>query len=324
MKGSEAVIWDCASCESESLEFISKLQRYRKTSFTAIIVAARNHSKIPSALGDLAVAFPVTIRFGDQAIYDVLVDVISFIVQTKGNCSFVVISNALPLWITLFQRTEPKYVTFVSSKDPRSFLEFSFLPEKVPVRMLVWPTLEELSSSGQEESSPSHSSAAATGPAEEEEDTQMEEDTTEHPVEFADDATPRKPQVAAIQPLKSMESHHIDLRSPISGSPSSHLSDSDSAGSKKETKPIMDQQVQVPAKFKALVEVMRSIGKVMVAIADLEGQLKIYSTRTGEPIVNPSVYIAKAGDAQIITIDKTINYVRFRNRTLATASIVYV
>jgi hypothetical protein len=321
MKSAEILVWDCVTCESESLEFIPQLQRYRKTSFAIIIIAAQEVSKIPPGIGDLAIALPITTRFGGSAIYDSLVDAIGFFVQAKGNCSFVVISNTLPLWITLFQRIEPKSVTFISTTDPKRFLEFSFLSEKIPVRMLAWPRLEELASSGQDESSLSPSTIHDEGLTIEEEDLEIEGDTTKQPAIFVDEETPRKP---VIQPLKNMESHHIDLRSPITGSPPSHQSDSESVGSKKEPKGSSDQPIQVPAKFKALVEVMRSMGKVMISIADLEGQLKIYATKTGEPIDNPSAYITKAGDAQIITIEKGINYVRFRNRGLATASITYV
>jgi hypothetical protein len=324
MKSAEILVWDCATCESDSLDFIPQLQRYRKTTFAIIIVAARDIAKLPSSIGDLAVALPITTRFGESAISDSLVDAIGFFVQAKGNCSFVVVSNQLPLWITLFQRIEPKSVTFISAKDPKGFLEFSFLPEKIPVRMLAWPTLEELASSGPDESALSPSTIEEQGLTAEEEDLEMEDDTPEQQPPFVDEETPRKPHPPVIQPLKNMESHHIDLRSPISGSPPSHNSDSENVSVKKDAKQSSDQPIQVSMKFKALIEVMRSIGKVMVSIQDLEGQLKQYGTKTGEPIENPSAYIAKAGDAQILTIDKGINYVRFRNRNLATASIAYV
>jgi hypothetical protein len=69
---------------------------------------------------------------------------------------------------------------------------------------------------------------------------------------------------------------------------------------------------------------MRSMGKIMVSIADLEGQLKLSAAKTGEPIENPGAYIARAGDAQILTIDRGINDVRFKNRSLATPNVVYV
>jgi hypothetical protein len=62
----------------------------------------------------------------------------------------------------------------------------------------------------------------------------------------------------------------------------------------------------------------------MVSVTDLEGPLKTWSTRLNQPIDNINAYIAKAADAQIILHDKQINYVRFRNRTLASAQIEYL
>jgi hypothetical protein len=146
---------------------------------------------------------------------------------------------------------------------------------------------------------------------------------TEQPSTFPDEDTPRKPHAPAIQPLTNMESHHIDLRSPISGSPSQQ-SESELITPKRAAKTQSDQALQVLVKFKAFVEVTPSIGKLLVPIPDLEGQLKIYAAKTGEPIDNTSSYIAKSGNAQILTIDKSINYVRFRNRAWLTAPITYV
>jgi hypothetical protein len=323
MKTAEILVWDCGTCESQSLEFISNIQRYRKGAFAVIIVAAPESAKIPPGLGDVAVCLPIITRFGANAIYDSLVDAVSFFVQAKGSCSFVVISNSLPLWITLFQRIEPKSVTFVSTRDLKSHLEFTFLPDKIPVRMLAWPTLEELTSSGQEETPASLSSFQEPESTVENEQGESEEDITDQPSTFADEETPRKPHMPLIQPLKNMESHHIDLRSPICDSPD-HQPEPERVTPKRETKAQSEQALQVPMKFKALVEVMRSTGKVMVSIQDLEGQLKVYAAKTGEPIENPSMYITKAGDAQIITIDKGISYVRFRNRALLTAPISYI
>jgi hypothetical protein len=104
------------------------------------------------------IPLPITPRLGESALYDCLVDAVAFFAQAKGSCSFVVITNSLPLWITLFQRIKPGSVAFVSAKGPKSSLEFAFLPEKIPVQILAWPTLEEISSSSQAESPASPSS----------------------------------------------------------------------------------------------------------------------------------------------------------------------
>jgi hypothetical protein len=259
MNGIEILVWDCCTCESQSLDFISHLQRYRKGSFAGVIIAAREPATVPPGLGDLAICLPITTRLGANAVYDTLVDAVTCYVQAKGNCSFVVISNSLPLWITLFQRIEPKSVTFLSNRDLKSHLEFTFLPEKIPVRLLAWPTLEEFTSSGQEEAPSSPSSVHEPEFAAEEEQVEAEEDENEHPSTFNDDETPGKPHMPVIQPLKNMESHHIDLRSPTCGSPSQ--SDSERVTPRREPKPQPDQGLQVSVRFKALIEVMRSIGK---------------------------------------------------------------
>jgi hypothetical protein len=211
----------------------------------------------------------------------------------------------------------------VSAKDPKSCLEFSFLPEKTPLRMLTWPKLEELSSSRHEEPPASPSSVQEPESVTEEEQVEAEEDITEQPPAFTDEETPRKSHAPAIQPLKNIASHHIDLRSPICGSPSLQ-SELELVTPKREAKAQSDQALQVQAKFKALVEGMRSTGKVKVSISELEGQLKVSAAKTGEAIENPSSYIAKAGDAQILAIDKATNSVRFRNRAFSNASINYV
>jgi hypothetical protein len=317
MKTAEILVWDFSSCESQSTDFISHLQRYRKSSFSNIIVAAKDPSKLPPALGDVAVVLPITLRLGINALLDSVADSISLFSQAKGNCSFVVISNSWPLWITLFQRLEPKSVTFVSSKDPKSCLEFSFLPDRIPVRVLAWPALAEISASGQQKSPPSPSSLHESESVVDEERHETEE---EQPSTFGEEETPPRP-VPPIQPLRDMESHHIDLRSPLAASPPQQPEVE--VPQKREVKAQAEQSVQVPAKFKAVVEVMRGVGKLMVPIQELEAQLRAYSSKTGEAIENPSSYITKAGDAQILLIDKSINYVRFRNRALLTAVITY-
>ena len=85
-----------------------------------------------------------------------------------------------------------------------------------------------------------------------------------------------------------------------------------------------DQSLEVPVKFRPLIEAMKSMGKAMISLSDLEGQLKTWSAKLNQPIDNINQYITKAADAQLVIYDKSINYVRFRNRSMANAAIEYV
>jgi hypothetical protein len=135
----EILIWDSSTCQSQTIDFIPQLQRLRPTAFSSIVVIAPEPATIPPSLGDLAITLPVTIRLGPNALYDGLLDAISFFQETNGQAAFVIITAALPLWITLLQRLEPKSVAFVSSTDPSQCLEFSFLPATIAVQTYSWP-----------------------------------------------------------------------------------------------------------------------------------------------------------------------------------------
>ena len=83
------------------------------------------------------------------------------------------------------------------------------------------------------------------------------------------------------------------------------------------------QQMTVPSKFQPLIEAMKSVGKAMISLSDLEEHLKKWSETLNLPIENINAYIAKASDAGIIIYDKSIKYVRFRNRQMANMNIEY-
>jgi hypothetical protein len=243
------------------------------------------------------------VRFGPSAVHDAIVDVVALYTAAKGKCGFTVVSNSQPLWIALFKRIEPKAVTFVAANDPKALFDFGWLPPSVPVRVLSWPGLAAADDDEAElRLSASEGQAFLTDEEEAEEERR----------------SPRR-QGPPIQPLRDIDVREIDLRSPLGAQPP------DAAGeTPKRAAKAAEQPIQVPAKFRALVEVMRAMGKIMVSVPDVEGQLKLYAAKTGETIENPGAYIARAEDAHILTIDRSINYARFRNRALATASVVYV
>jgi hypothetical protein len=309
MSRTDILIWDSESCESDTADFIPRLQQLRQSPFSHILIQSGLPSKIPPDLEDLAISLPVTVRFGPHAVHDVLADVISLSTQSKGKCGFTVVSNSQPLWISLFKRIEPKAVTFVSSTDPKSLFDFSWLPQTVPVRVLSWPGLAAVEGGDEDELELPLSAIEAQGFLSDEEPNEEEEHHS-----------PSR-HGPPIQPLKDVDVHEIDLRSPLSVSQAAEI---DGGTPKRGVKAVSDQTLQVPLKFKPLVEVMRSIGKIMVSIADLEAQLKLYAAKTNEPIENPGAYIAQAGTARVLTIDRAINYVRFTNRSLATTNVVYI
>jgi len=123
---------------------------------------------------------------------------------------------------------------------------------------------------------------------------------------------------SAIQPLDDLEAHDFDMKSPVPAREPPRRREDPPA------QRVSSQSVQVPAKFRALVEVMKSFGKAMVSLSDLERELKNWFAEHGEQAEAITTYLAKAADAQVVVVDKSINYVRFRNRSLAKSPIEYV
>jgi hypothetical protein len=297
----DLLVWDCSTCPSKTISFLSQLQTMRRSVFTSIFVVAVHPNQIPASLGDASVAFPITTRLGPYAIHDAVVDVLGSLTQSQGYCSLTLISANLALWFAIFQRLPPKTLLIVSSADPYGSLEFTFLPQSIPIRTLSWPNLED--------SSPASELQQQTF----DEMTEIVDGSQSEPSEGTDEHI--KPASRnTIQPLDDLDDHEFDMRSPLA--------------SKEVVKPpaqkTTTQKVQVQLKFKPLVEVMKSFGKAMVSLADLDRELKNWFTEYGGLSENTTTYIAKAADAQIVVVDKAINYVRFRNRNLAKSQIEYV
>jgi hypothetical protein len=302
----DLLVWDCQTCQSKTIDFIAELQRIRKAAFGNIIVIAPDTRALPSSLGNLCAALPVVVRFGPSAVYDALVDIVGALTSAKKQASVTVITSKFPLWITLFQRLEPKSVTFISDKDPNSCLEFSFFPQSVPLHNLAWPSLNEIQGSGDGDLIDFAPSPGG------------EEDGSEN---FVQEGSGEE-EPTSIEPLANLEKYEIDMRSPVDtrGTPESN---SDEMSPKRATRS-REEVIQIPVKFQPLVEAMKAIGKSLVSLGDLEGQVKIWSTKLSIPVENINSYISKATDAQIVIYDKAINYVRFRNRAIATSKLEYV
>ena len=144
MKQAGILVWDCAACQSKSTEFIHKLQKAMKLLFASIIVVADDPQAYPQAVNDLAISLPVTFRFGPNATRDTVIDVIHLLAQAKREYTVFILCENFPVWIALFQRIEPKNVFFISSRDPRECIDFSFLSPNLSVNVLTWPNLEQV------------------------------------------------------------------------------------------------------------------------------------------------------------------------------------
>ena len=85
-----------------------------------------------------------------------------------------------------------------------------------------------------------------------------------------------------------------------------------------------EQTFTVPIKFQPLIEAMRAAGKAMISMNDLEGHLKTAAAHLNIQQPNTNTIVNKANDAGFIIYDKSIKYVRFRNRQMTTGIINYV
>ncbi|KAK8891317.1 hypothetical protein M9Y10_028525 [Tritrichomonas musculus] len=357
------ILWDSFSCESKNVDFISKIVKNLKVNITSIVVYSKDQNKFCPSISDLSTVYPVVIRFGENAVLDTIVDVVGFLSKCKNNCTFILITNNFPLWINLFQRSSPRSVVFISSTDPRVSLDYSFLPPSIKLNILKWPDLTELLSQpaslvqrpSPPQSPPPPSLSQEQPDAEEENENEPEEEIAaeqneeneqgyeednasnyvhEEPSDNADDEeeddhadiSSSLQREARIQPLDNIDKYQntIDLRSPsVTGTPSRRINESPEITPKRQ-QISNGQKMEIPTKFRPLIEAMKSIGKAMISLNDLEGQLNAWFNKLNEPAENINSYIAKASDAGIIIYDKSINYVRFRNRSTASAQIEYV
>lgn len=322
------LLWDCTGCPAKNIDFIQSLTKVAKAHFTKIIIFARDQSSIPPSVNDFTLVYPnvLVTRYGDAAFYDTIVDVVSFTAQAANNFTFALISNEFSMWITLFQRIEPKRLLFVSTEDPQTCLDFSFLPSTTQIQIYRWPDLKEVEGNAgaseiiDQEIPENHVDNEYVAFEEEEEPLSVEESVNEEPSAEDDLFQQQSPPARAIQPLSNLEKHQIDLRSPVANS--SHLSES-GEGNLTPKRMQSDQIITVPTKFQPLIEAMKSIGKAMISLSDLESQLKVYCTKYNVPQQNINTLITKATDAGLVIFDKSINYVRFRNRAMASAKIEY-
>ncbi|KAH0785288.1 hypothetical protein GPJ56_010699 [Histomonas meleagridis] len=321
MKQGTILVWDCTQCPSNNIEFIRKVSKMNKSSISKVIVLANDPKTIPSSINDLSVIFQVSIRQGEKSIYDAIADIVLFSNSCGGEYSVILISNMFSIWLSLFQKIKPKNVILASSKNPQDSFEYEFVVGQFPITFLKWPSLEPLKNNAstiketstvyeiQEEKSESEKSQK------EEFDDDMffeEEEINNYNQSIGlEEETENDGVEDLIQPLSNSDfKYQIDLRSPLSKSP------------RKSPRHVpKEQAIQVDSQFKTLIESMKSIGKSMISMGEIEPLLK---ANMKKPIENIQSYINKAVDANLIIYDRSINYIRFRNRAFSTAPIEYV
>lgn len=81
---------------------------------------------------------------------------------------------------------------------------------------------------------------------------------------------------------------------------------------------------QVSVQFKPLIEAMKLVGKSMVSYNDFITSLRGYCKIENIQINDAMELIESAVEGGIVIFDKSINYLRFRNRSLSTSTIQYV
>ena len=335
------VFWDCSLCSSKNIDFIQQLSNNLKVQISSIVVCAKEQKHFPPSLNDIATTTPVFLRFGKNAKLDSVVDVISFLAKCKGNCTFILVTSEFPIWINLFQRYPPKTLIFVSNQDPRTSFDFSFLSTSISYTVLQWPSLNELASQSgstnytQEAITESHiekdyESDSNSKDNNDEISSAIEEHESLEDEEEEEDIQNSSQYNQSIEPLSNIDMYQnsLDLNSPSETETSSRIAASPEITPKKPQPPppqlTTGQAISIPVKFQPLIEAMKSIGKAMISLTDLDGRLREFCEKYNQPVENISTYITRASDAGIIIYDKSINYVRFKNRTMANTPIEYV
>lgn len=336
-------VWNINECPADSSECIFQMGKILNTTFASIIVVGDNISKFPENLSDAATTLPVSLRCGDYGIYDTIVDVLSVAKDSpKYNC--VLATNNFGIWFNLFQKVPPINLVIISKTDPRQSISFSFLPQKVKCSILQWPSLKETVSNPNgielvdnqefDEFIPQRNETISQQmPSQSNSENEFEEDTYEPKFSSAKKNTPKvafnkKPSESPsdrIKPLINLEKHQIDLRSPkpASRAPAGQVPQKTDEKPKEKLQS-KDQSTTIPLQYQPLIEAMKSIGKSMISLSDLEEQFSICCKNLNLPPQDLQTIINSASSSGLIIYDASINYVRFKNRTLANASITYI
>ena len=372
------LVWDCSTCKSPTVAFIPQVAKKAKLNFNKILIYAQKAEDIPQDAGNISTLFDAIIRYGPNAIFDIIVDVISY--TNKNHVStFFIISDVQNVWATMFQTIIPENLFVISNTNQQNLLEFSFLSDNIVPRFVSWndlPTIsslnvnfskqankhggrqknqkwqqqqrmqfdeeEEEKETSQPTSNNQNNNQDQTEEEEEEErheqvtgnaaQQQSDSNSDDHDDENANEDEPADDEQShirtfsqtmspvGIKPLTTTETENtIDLRSPLTGNHIKEISSSFTP----DVKPKKSNNPVIPRVYQPLIESMKSIGKSMIQLSALTEEIKKTCQQLGVPEQDALSVINQAHNDGYIIFDKTINYIRFRNRALAKTNIEY-
>ena len=337
---SSILVWDCSSCKSNSIKTIRDISMNSGVRFSKIILFAEEMKDFPKDADSVSSVLNTVIRIGEASLYDAIVDFILFSNEVKEIEKVFIISDSIEVWASLMQSITPHELAIISNNNQSESIEIQFLPESIKVSFIEWNQKQPSTPSTpkqqlkheiveqEEESETTGSPISIKNDAsineEEEEEVEIEEDLEEEEEEEEEAESVAKNDTeysssVAIKPLASIDADNLlDLRSPITGHHVKDLTSAFTPDTKKEK-----NEIVVSRKYQPLIEAMRSIGKSMVPLDSFVEELEKECQILGVPSQNAMSIISKASNDGIIIYDKTIKYIRFRNRSFSNVNIEY-
>ena len=338
-KSASFLLWDLTSCPSANVEILQSVISATGYKFSTFLLFADSSKDLPPSVSDLNISFNCIVRFGEYALYDTITDLMSCIKSTK-KFNIAVISTRLSIWLSLLQRCQPANFLMFSSVDPRDIFDFSFLPPTIPTKIYQWPSLAIIDD---DVSGASDQKDSSEDEEEEEENerrrpqqqyktpNRYQQRNSDDEVESEQDSS-RSPMMSS-SPIQSqtqnlptqnlLESNkRLNFKSATTKDPLDSPQTGVSKGKRKSSG--NNQNVMlISMEFRPLIEAMKSVGKSMVALNDFETHLRSWSQAEGVKVPDVMGLILKGVDAGLVIFDQTINYLRFRNRSIPTSQIKY-
>lgn len=305
---SSILIWDCSTCQSDSIALIQQMSQMINKRFDQIILFSNEVQHIPDDASELTSLYSTTIRYGENALYDVIVDVVGFVSKVKSSGTVVLASSKIAIWLSMFQKYPINSLFIISDDNVEDTMELAFLPDSIDVQFVAWNNFQ-------------------SGKRQVRVIKQKKEE--EEPVQEVEEEYPHID--GNISGLSAMQAGlDSDSRTESDGL----MDDDDSELEHQEqiyqnpqppaSKPRHDNdQIVIDMKYQPLIEAMKTIGKAMINLPVLTAQVKLTCQQLGLQEPNLSALISQASDEGIVIFDKSINYIRFKNRSLPNMQIVY-
>lgn len=329
-------IWDCNQCQASNIEFIQSISSITKSKLTKLFVFSRNQAKIPDEIFNLQGIIETVIRFGDMAFYDIVADILLFTSKNKEIKNIIVASSSIMSWISLIESVNPKQFYYFTPQNQQEVFDqigFSFYNQnKIVYNQWVYGEAVIDESNDKELLQTQNSMEEDFENAEVQEESQKLVSNNEPVVEEEEEIFQEEESFnqnftsspGSIKPLTSIENNNIiDLRSPVAMDRSIDLTSkfSPTTTPKRDQK---DEVYNIPRVYQPLIEAMKAIGKAMIPLNSLSDEFKKTCSQLGVGEQNIMTIINKASDAGLVIFDKTINYVRFRDRKISFSQITYI